>query len=342
MSLKPLFVRVAGLVALAVFAASCTARGEAVANDSTPPVPPPGSLTLLTEPDDGMGAIYELLSSAKRSIDVSMYELVDKQAEQLLAQAADRGVAVRVVLDANREKAANQAARTYLTAQGVHVAWADARYPATHEKAIVVDRDVAAIMSLNLTSRYYATTRDFAVIDRQPTDVAAVEAVFDADFRHAKTTTPLGADLVWSPGSEQALLNLINSARSTLLVENEEMALSSITSALQAAARRGVRVTVVMTGQSSWARDFDRLSQAHVDVHVYASNASLYIHAKAIVVDPATPHEEAFVGSENFSAASLRHNRELGLLTKDSSVVSEVANTIKADAASAPTWRRPP
>jgi cardiolipin synthase A/B len=49
-----------------------------------------------------------------------------------------------------------------------------------------------------------------------------------------------------------------------------------------------------------------------------------------------------FVGSENFSAASLRHNRELGVLTADPGIVAEVATTIRADAAGAPLWQRPP
>jgi cardiolipin synthase A/B len=180
------------------------------------------------------------------------------------------------------------------------------------------------------------------LLDRQPADVAAIEQVFDADFRHAKTSTPTGDDLVWSPGSEQALLRIIDSARSTLLVENEEMALPSITAALEAAGRRGVRVVVVMTAQTDWADDFDHLTQAHVEVHTYSPSASLYIHAKAIVADDATPGRQVFVGSENFSAASLRHNRELGVLTADPGIVAEVATTIRADAADAPLWQRPP
>ena len=73
-----------------------------------------------------------------------------------LEMAAGRGVVVRVLLDHNLEAAANQPAFDELTAMGVHVAWADSRYAATHEKALVVDGSVAAVMSLNLTKRYYA------------------------------------------------------------------------------------------------------------------------------------------------------------------------------------------
>ena len=45
------------------------------------------SYTLVTEPDQGLAAIYNLIGSAKNRVDMTMYELTDTQAEQLLAQA---------------------------------------------------------------------------------------------------------------------------------------------------------------------------------------------------------------------------------------------------------------
>ena len=147
----------------------------------------PGQLSLLVEPDQGMAPIYALIASARKSIDLTMYELVDTDADLALELAAGRGVNVRVLLDVNREKAANQAAFTELTDMRVHVAWADTRYAATHQKTLVVDGSVAAMMTLNMTSRYYSSTRDFAVVDRNPRDVAAIEQVFNADFTHARS-----------------------------------------------------------------------------------------------------------------------------------------------------------
>jgi len=299
----------------------------------------PGTLSLLVEPDAGLAPIYALIASAHRTLDLTMYELVDTDAELALELAASRGVAVRVLLDRNREQAANQPAYDELTAMGVHVAWADSRYAATHEKALVVDGSLSAVMSLNLTKRYYASTRDFAVLDRDPADVASIDRAFDADFRHAPFTPAVGTDLVWSPHeSASALPALIDSATSTLLVENEEMASPVVTAALTRAAHRGVHVVVVMTDQSEWHKAFNALVGAHVTVRLYASNARLYIHAKAIVADAGTPKQRAFVGSENFSKASLNSNRELGLLTGDATVVAGLARTINDDAAGGKAW----
>lgn len=326
-------------LAAALLAAACGGRVQRATVPADAPTPPAGALSVLTEPDQGVDPIYALLASAKRSIDLAMYELVDPQAVTVLDAAAGRGVVVRVILDANREKSANTLAFDDLTAHGVHVVWADARYAATHEKSVVIDNVVAAVMSLNLTARYYNDTRDFAVLDRQPQDVQAIGAVFDADFKHHKVSTMNGADLVWSPGAQSTLLALIDSATSTLLLESEEMALPGATSALIRAARRGVHVTVVMTRQNDWAPDFNKLAHAHVDVRTYSPTAALYIHAKAVVVDDATPRRKAFVGSQNFSPASLNHNRELGLLTADPTVVATLARVITSDAAGATSWQ---
>lgn len=314
--------------------------GSVGAPTSDAPAYAAGDLSLLVEPDQGLTPIYALMASAHRSIDLTMYELVDTDAELALEQAAGRGVAVRVLLDTNRERTANQAAYTELTDMGVRVTWADARYAATHQKTLVVDDSVAAVMSLNLTSRFYPDTRDFAVLDRNPADVAAIASVFDADFRNAKVASTAGTGLIWSPRqSGPALLALIDGATSSLLVENEELAYPAITAALSRAARRGVRVVVVMTDATQWHDAFAKLIAAGVAVRIYAQQAPLYIHAKVVVADIGTPRQRAFMGSENFSAASLNHNRELGVQTADRTVVTGLATVIEGDATGAATWR---
>ena len=316
-----------------------TSASQSTSGSTAPSHTTPGQLSLLVEPDQGIAPIYALIASAHKSIDLTMYELVDADANLALELAAGRGVNVRVLLDVNREKAANQAAYTELTDMRVHVAWADPRYAATHQKTLVIDDSVAAVMTLNMTSRYYSSTRDFAVVDRNRSDVAAIEQLFNADFTHARTSALPAADLVWSPNQSQpALLTLINSATSSLLIENEEMADKPVTGALVNAARRGVHVVVVMTDQTDWHSAFASLVAAHAVVRIYASSASLYIHAKVVIADAGTPHQRAFVGSENFSNASLNSNRELGVETADPGIVGGLTATLNSDAAGAQSW----
>jgi cardiolipin synthase A/B len=248
-------------------------------------------------------------------------------------------VRVRVLLDQDYSGySINEPDFSQLASNGVQVRWAP---PGTifHQKTITVDDRTSAIMTLNLTSEYYSTTRDFAVITTDRPDVAAIEQVFDADWTNtgAPAPGPTGQNLVWSPGAETAIVSLIDSAKHSLLVENEEMDDPDVTSALESAARRGVDVDVVMTYSSSWVDAFDDLTNAGVHVRTYSPDASLYIHAKVLVADEAT----LFLGSQNFSASSLDYNRELGISTTDSSLVGPVYKTVASDFAGATGFTAP-
>lgn len=287
---------------------------------------------LITEPADNYQAIYSLINSATSSLNMTMYELTDTVAEQDLANAAGRGVNVRVILDINREKTHNQPAYTYLAGHGVHVVWAPTGFAATHQKTITVDGITSAIMSGNLTSQYYSTSRDFAVLDSNLIDIAAITKVFNADFAGTAITPTDGDNLVWSPTDSQSkLLALINAATSTLSVENEEMADPAVTNALVAAANRGVQVHVTMTANSSYDTAFNQLVAAGAKVHLYAASASLYIHAKVIDVDAALTSHRDYVGSINFSDYSLNKNRELGFITSDSVIDAGLDGTLASD-----------
>jgi phosphatidylserine/phosphatidylglycerophosphate/cardiolipin synthase-like enzyme len=293
---------------------------------------------VIAEPDDAMAAVYRLLGSARSSLDLYMYELVDQHAETVLASLAARGVRVRVVLDRNREGAANAAANAFLTGHGVQVRWAPPRFAASHLKAAVVDGRTAAIMTLNLTTRYYPSSRDFAVLDADPADVAAIAQVFDADFTGTAVTAGPGRTLVWSPGAQAPLAALIASAQSTVAIENEEMSAPTIISALAADARRGVTVTVTMTDSPSWSAAFATLSAAGAKIRVYHGETPIYIHAKVVAVDAARPGGRVFIGSENFTVASLEHNRELGVIIDTPAPVASVAATVAHDFAGATPW----
>jgi cardiolipin synthase len=295
---------------------------------------------LVTEPDQGLTPIYQMLTTATRTIDMTMYELVDTQAEWLLVEATGRGVTVRVILDQNLEQCDNQEAYEYLQSHRVNVVWANKKYAATHQKTIVTDGSIAAIMTLNLTSRYYSNTRDFAVIDTDAQDIAAIQEVFDADFTGAAVTPTAGEGLVWSPAqSSPALLAIIASAKSSLQIESEEMSDSAVVTALMTAARSGVQVKVTMTYDSSYAANLTKLTAAGVKVSTYAANASLYVHAKTILADYGEKYAAAFVGSENFSVASLQSNRELGIVLSDAAIMASLNETLTQDFNGATVWK---
>ena len=208
------------LAAAAIGVTGCTLQiSGAASGPSSPPVtqqisrpdpagadPATSAISLVTEPGDGFAPVYRLISEARHSIEITMYEFADSTAERDLAAAARRGVSVRVILD-RREKSLNTAAYDYFRSRGIKVTWSSPSFEYTHQKTMIIDQSAAVIMTANLTSKYYSKTRDFLVTDKNHRDIVAIGLVFDADFAHHEVTPGDGRDLVWSPaGSPQAQL----------------------------------------------------------------------------------------------------------------------------------------
>ena len=300
----------------------------------------PATVALVTEPSAGFTPLYRLIGQAKHSIDVTMYEFADTSAEHYLAAMAKRGVSVRVILD-HREHSRNTAAYDYLRTHRIAVTWSSSSFEYTHQKTVVIDKSAAVIMTANLTSEYYATSRDFLVVDRNRTDIAAITRVFGADFAHREITPGDGRDLVWSPtDAPRHLLVLINGARRTLRIYSEEMGDATVIDALVAAARRGVTVQVCAeNADGEYDSAFTRLARAGVRISYFSSPSGFYIHGKMIEADYGTARARVFIGSENFSSTSLNRNRELGLITAAHPILASIARTFAADFARGKRWR---
>jgi cardiolipin synthase A/B len=298
---------------------------------------------LVTQPDNGLSILKGQLKAATKTINMTIYELVDADIEQILVDAAARKVVVRVILDRNREETQNRPAYDFLAAGGVQVKWAPPQFAATHSKSVIIDDAIAFIMTNNLDSQYYSTGRDFGLVDTDPADIAAIGQVFEGDFKGRPLPPPTTANLMWSPTqSERAILNLINTAQATLTIENEEMAYGTIVDALINAAKRGVQVRLTMTSSKDWVDSFDNLAAAGVQIAVYAPDAPLYIHAKVILEDYGTANQRLLIGSQNFSYDSLNRNREIGLTVTDSAILSSVAATLAKDFSGGRSWLATP
>jgi phosphatidylserine/phosphatidylglycerophosphate/cardiolipin synthase-like enzyme len=295
---------------------------------------------IITEPDAGIAPLVAMIADATTSVDLVMYELEDTDVEHALAADETRGIKVRVLLNGGyygkKESTDNDAAYQYFTANDVAVHWTPSYFALTHQKTLVIDGKSAVIMTMNMTPQYYASSREFNIVDNDQNDVSAIKAAFDTDWDGDNTVAGNGDDLVWSPGSEPALLSLINNAQTSLDIYNEEMDDASITSALADAAKRGVAVRVDMTYSSEWKSAFTTLTGAGAQVRTYAANAPLYIHAKVIVADGT----QAFVGSENFSSGSLSKNRELGIIVADPVTISSIESTFDKDWAGASDFQK--
>jgi len=286
-------------------------------------------LSLITQPDDGVGSIKFAIENAARSVDLVIYELQDSQIEQALVDAHNRGVKVRVILQNVNTfgHKPNEGAYAFLQGNGVPIRWAGKQFFLTHQKTLIVDGAAAFIMTFNLMSKYYETSRDFGIITTNHKDIAAIQEVFDADWAGKGVVPSRANGLVWSPGSAPTLLSLIDYATASLDVYSLEMDEPRITRALGQAAERGVNVRIIMTYQSDWKPELGELTKKGALVRTYASSAGLFIHAKMMLADMTL----AFIGSENFSAASLNDNRELGMMVSSPEIIYSLAATFNAD-----------
>ena len=326
-------------VALLTTAVSGCTTASSTSPTSAGPTKP--TLALIVEPQAGYQPIYDFIAGAQVSLDMTMYQLADTQAQDALKAAVKRGVKVRVLLDSDTggggSSTMNQAAYSDLSTNGVDVRWA---WSGTlwHQKSISRDGTAAAIMTCNLYSPYYPVVRDFAVITDNRATVAGMAATFDKDWQGTTSApapglTSSGSDLVWSPGAQAPLVDLIDSAHpgSTLWAEDEQLDSPPIQQSLVSAVKRGVTVNFLMTYSSDFAAGLTALSQGGVNVKVYQPNAPIYIHAKALTVNDDTAYE----GSANFTTAMTDQNRNVGIITKDPGVVSGIHSTIESDFAGA-------
>jgi cardiolipin synthase A/B len=341
-ALAPARPAAAALAAAAAAMLAATGCAAATATATSTSASAPGAARsgrLITEPNAGFSPVYRLIRRARRSIDVTMYEFADTTAERDLAAAARRGVRVRVILD-QRERSTDAAAYRYLAAHRVRVAWSSPRFEYTHQKTLVTDGSTAVIMTANLTSRYYSTSRDFLVVDSSRADVAAIVKVFNADFARRPVRPGDGRDLVWAPAdSQRKLLALINGATASLRIYSEEMGDTVVEDALIRAARRGVDVRICGENEDGeYDSAFARLARAGVHISYYSSASGFYIHGKVIEADYGTRHAKVFIGSENFSSTSLNRNRELGLIISDRAVLASIARTFAADFRNGKHW----
>lgn len=297
---------------------------------------------IFLEPTAGESVITSAIDGAKQSVWLEIYLLTDTKVTRALENAAQRGLDVRVMLEPKPYGMGSTSPRETLdklSAVGVKAQPTSSSFSLTHEKGMIIDEQTVYIMTCNfsraaLGGSSSTTNREYGIIDTNAQDVQAVIAIFNGDWGH---TTPQYTDpnLVVSPdNSRNAFASLINGAYKTLTIEAEEMQDSQIEQDLVNAAQRGVQVQVILpaprgsssdgSGSDHNSQGITTIKQAGVQVK---EDAQLYMHAKIIIVDG----QQAFVGSENISTASLDHNRELGIIVSDQNVLNTLQQTFQQD-----------
>ena len=291
--------------------------------------------TLIVLPDDSSRPILNAIDGARRSIRIKMFVFSDPTLLTATIAAKQRGVKVRVMLNAERRSGErdNEATRKALLRAGIDVKDANPAFDLTHEKSMVVDEKSAFVKSLNWTTKNLTETRDYAVITERKRDVAEVVDGFEADWHRESFSPRKQSHLIWCPGpGRDRICDFIDEAKHKLFIQNERYQDTVIIERLVRAKRRGVRVHIMARPAHSLKRDkliegvggLRILDDLGVKIHKLKH---LKLHGKMLLADDVA----AIVGSINFAAGSLDDRRELAIEVRDDNIVDRLYKTAQID-----------
>jgi len=324
---------VVALLLLTLLASPTACRSTLTSTATLTPTTTPtlDHLSLFVLPEDGSNVILDIINDADESITFVMYLITNRDFIDALKSAEARGVEVRGMMELNPYGGGSSNIDVFneLAEAGAEMKWDPRSIKYLHEKMILIDDELMFVMTCNMTSSAFTANREYGLIDTNPAHVAEVVEVFEADWnRHEPDwDNPL---LVWSPINARAeLLELIDSAQSSIDLEQCSMLDPEIEEHLIGAAQRGVTVRYVSSPDWPIEDDYDepareRMRQAGVLVR-YLDDP--FVHAKVFLVDGV----RGFVGSENISTNSLDNNRELGIIFEDDDSVERLAAQFEAD-----------
>jgi phosphatidylserine/phosphatidylglycerophosphate/cardiolipin synthase-like enzyme len=299
-----------------------------------------GTVVVHPMPESTRDRIVALFTSARSSIDLSIYQLQDRAVVGALEAAAGRHVAVRVMLEPKTVGAQNyDPVSKQLAAAGVNVQPTPPRFDAAHNvdhaKFAIVDGKEVLVATGNLVRSGLGgdmaqdyDNRDFWVEDARTPTITAAQQLFQADWERKATPASAQSAFVISPENADTQIGLLVDGATQgqrLWVYNQSLEDPGLVGKLVAAKHRGADVQVLLGYQPAGKNQqaIDQLKAGGCTANFLRKH---YLHAKAIVANG-----RVYIGSQNFTNGGLRTNRELGLVLDDPKAVDVVARTFTSD-----------
>ncbi len=136
-------------------------------------------------------AVVEQIAQAKKTLDVQAYSFTSTEIIKAIADAHDRGVAVRAVLDRENQTGKYSGA-TYLFNHQVPT-WIDSKHAIAHNKVMVIDGATVITGSFNSTQQAEkSNAENLLIIQGKPDIAAAYGANFEEHLGHSEKYTGIG------------------------------------------------------------------------------------------------------------------------------------------------------
>ncbi len=320
-----------------------TAVTETASATSSPVARSAPTMRFLSEPQAGIAPWLTAIQSAQHRIEVNEYLLTDSSLIAALRQAAQRGVTVDVIIDGKPygDNSAVATTRAAFAGSKVQLHLAPTRFTGSwqydHAKYLVVDAGTAHALAIvgspnGTASAFDGANLEDAIETSAPAITKALTAVFHADWTNTRAGVGPRKSLVLSPGSQAALVRLLQSKGPVEVMTEELGDAGALYQALDAHGS-GARVLVPASLSAEDQSYAAALQQKGVQVRTLSAP---YVHAKLVL----TP-TETFVGSQNFSIVSLNDNREVGLITSAANIHRQALAWFNAEWVHATPWQPP-
>jgi cardiolipin synthase A/B len=290
---------------------------------------------LVAFPDDSVRPLLEAIDQATTSLRIKMFVFCDSRILGAVIKAHRRGVQVRIMLNPARRngQTENQGTRKLLAGAGIEVIDGAPAFEVTHEKSMVVDEQLAWIMSLNWETKNLTETRDYAVVTSHAHEVQEIVECFEADWARQAFNPGDHSHMIWCVGNARRRISqFIDEAKHLLWVQNERYQDPMIIEHLVRASRRGVRVHIMARPPHTLKEEklIEGVAGLRIldDVGVKVRKVhSLKLHAKLMYADGA----RAIVGSINLAPGSFNSRRELAIEVRDKEVVDRIHKLVHHD-----------
>ena len=135
---------------------------------------------LVVSPSNAKQRVLELIASAHQTLEVEALYVSETSVRNAIGTAAQRGVAVRVILESTQDQPGNAVATTYFQGLGIPVHYVANEFY-LHAKLIIAD-GVAFVGSENFSVSGLTLNREMGAIVFEPSQAAVMTTQFDADF----------------------------------------------------------------------------------------------------------------------------------------------------------------
>jgi len=291
--------------------------------------------TLFVLPDESSKPFLDAIDAAKKSLQIKMFVFSDPDLLKAVVAAHQRGVKVRVMLNAARRSGDddNKEVRKSLEQASIEVKDSNPAFGITHEKSMVVDEAIAFVKSLNWATKNLTETRDYAISTTHPHGVKEIIDCFDADWHRKDFKPGLSAHMIWCPANgRERIAEFIDATKHTLFVQNERYQDPVIIERLVRARTRGVKIHLMARPPHSLKKEkiiegvggLRIMDDVGIKIHKLKH---LKLHGKMLLADGL----RAIVGSINLAPGSFDDRRELAIELHDDEIIERLDKVARHD-----------